>query len=446
MTGIFANGGEGYDYIEIGPGITSPVTLTGGEKRDWLLYKGVGDAVLNGGEDDDELSGGYGTNLFVMENGFGRDLITSLSGRNKFDLSNVTESLTGTLASTGTVLAPSGYNRRFLGIATVNGKEAALLPLRSDVVTAVQANHGLSSGQKVRIVSPEDPAYTGEFTVGAVTEKTFTFQAFNFGRELPAGTYTKSGNVFHDGVRTAYIQMEIPNWKPNHVINLESSTNAYNGPFVANRVDNSWYSFEVDWADVRESLDTTLLPMELKLGAGDDHLTIPGDLNCRISLFGEGGSDTLQIVGGLGEIQTILLGQYDNHRLNILWAGLERLELVDPLLNMRIVAPWEDVPIEFGNVSLGIVARSLELAVDLTADDFEVNVRESLSLAHQLNVNELDLRVFGDHQHLTVAHPIVATTAQLTAPDGTVSIAGNTHFTGHTLAIRCDNSSAVPEC
>ncbi|MFN9046546.1 MAG: hypothetical protein ACK5YC_00320, partial [Planctomyces sp.] len=85
VTGIVANGGSGYDYIEIGPGITSPVTLTGGDKRDWLMYRGSGNATFNGGDDDDEMLGGFGTNTFVMADGFGRDKITSLSTRNHFD-------------------------------------------------------------------------------------------------------------------------------------------------------------------------------------------------------------------------------------------------------------------------------------------------------------------------------------------------------------------------
>ena len=87
-------------------------------------------------------------------------------------------------------------------------------------------------------------------------------------------------------------------------------------------------------------------------------------------------------------------------------------------------------------MSLGIVAQSLLLTVDITADDFEVNVRDSLNLANQLTINELDLRVLGDDQDLTVTRPIVATTAQLTAPDGTVTIPDGTQFTGQSLAIK----------
>ncbi|MGV2335259.1 MAG UNVERIFIED_CONTAM: hypothetical protein LVR18_14475 [Planctomycetaceae bacterium] len=42
VTGIVANGGDGYDYITIQPGVNVPVTLTGGEFRDTLVYSGSG--------------------------------------------------------------------------------------------------------------------------------------------------------------------------------------------------------------------------------------------------------------------------------------------------------------------------------------------------------------------------------------------------------------------
>ncbi|HAV31157.1 MAG TPA: hypothetical protein DCX79_04050, partial [Planctomycetaceae bacterium] len=369
-------------------------------------------------------------------NGFGRDKITSLSSSNRFDLSAVTEDLTGSISPNQFVLSPSGYNRRFLGVATVNGRDAQLLPRSVDRVTVVQENHGLTVGRKVQILSPSAPAYTGEFTVESISARTFTIAAYNFDRPIPTGTASESGPIFHDGRQTAYIRTTISNWKPNHVLNLESSTNAYNGPVIVDRIDSNWYSFSVDWEDVREAVDTAVLPDELKLGSGDDHLTIPGSLNRRLSLFSSSGYDTLQIAGSLGEIQTIITGQYDNHLLHILWTGIDRLELVDPTIDMVIHGAADDAPIQFGNVSLGIVAQSLALPVDLSVDDFEVNVRDSLNLQHQLVVNELNLRVFGDDQSLTVVNPVSATTAQLTAPDGTVSVSGSLQFSGKSLAIK----------
>ncbi|MFM8479280.1 MAG: hypothetical protein ACKOEO_26120, partial [Planctomycetaceae bacterium] len=292
VTGIVADGGDGYDYIQIEPGIVSPVTLTGGGKRDWLIYSGSGSAVFNGGDDDDEIQGGYGQNTYIFRNGFGRDLITSLSTDNQFDLSGVTEDLTGSLAADRMILSPSGYNRSDLGIATVNGREARLLPFSTDRVTAVLNNHGFTVGQKVRIVSTNVASYTGEFTVESVSTNTFRFAAFNFDRPIPLGTASKSGPIFHDGLETAYIRTNISGWQPNHVLNIESSTNAYNGPFIVDRVDSNWYSFRVSWEDVRESVDTVVLPDELRLGSGNDHLTIPGSLSRSLALFASGGYDT----------------------------------------------------------------------------------------------------------------------------------------------------------
>jgi hypothetical protein len=411
VTGIVADAGDGYNYIDIGPGITSPVTLTGGSKRDWLLYAGTGDAIFNAGDDDDEILGGHGRNTYIMRDGFGRDSINSLSTENYFDLSSVTEDLTGALTAERMILSPSGYNRLFLGPATANGRDAQLLPLSDDRVTVILENHGFTVGQKVRMVVPDVASYTGEFTVESVSAKTFTFAAYNFDRPIPTGTTTKSGPVFHDGFETAYIRTNISNWQPGHVLNLESSTNAYNGPVTVERLDSNWYYFSVKWEDVRESVDTPVLPVELKLGSGDDHLTIPGDLNYTLTLFASGGYDTLRILGALNETQTVVLGQYSNNQLYVLWTGIDRLDLVDPTVSLTINGGGPQTPISLGSMSLGIVAQSLSLTVDIMADDFEVNVRDSLNLANQLTINELDLRVLGDDQDLTIDRPIVATTA-----------------------------------
>jgi hypothetical protein len=79
VTAISADAGTGFDYISIGPGILAPVTLIGGDRRDWLLHYGSGNAIIDGGTDDDELHGGTGTNTFRFGNAFGRDAISSES-------------------------------------------------------------------------------------------------------------------------------------------------------------------------------------------------------------------------------------------------------------------------------------------------------------------------------------------------------------------------------
>ncbi|MGV2332786.1 MAG UNVERIFIED_CONTAM: hypothetical protein LVR18_01110 [Planctomycetaceae bacterium] len=146
VTGIVADGGDGFDYISIGPGILAPVTLIGGDRRDWLLHNGNGAATIIGGPDDDELLGGYGHNNFVFSDGFGRDTISSFSGSNDFDLSSASEDLTGSIEPSRFVLAPGGYNRRTLGTAKLGGQQVELLPLSLTVVTGLLPNHGMVPG------------------------------------------------------------------------------------------------------------------------------------------------------------------------------------------------------------------------------------------------------------------------------------------------------------
>ena len=55
MTKIVADGGDGFDYIDIQTGVTVPVELSGGPGRDFLYYRGSGAARLDGGEGDDIL-------------------------------------------------------------------------------------------------------------------------------------------------------------------------------------------------------------------------------------------------------------------------------------------------------------------------------------------------------------------------------------------------------
>ncbi|MFN5622636.1 MAG: hypothetical protein ACK5DM_01705, partial [Planctomyces sp.] len=187
VTGIVADGGSGFDYISIGPGILSPVTLIGGDRKDWLLNSGSGDATIIGGDDDDEIKGGYGSNTFVFTDGFGRDTITSSGSLNTFDLSTATEDLTGQINSSQFVLSPSGYNRRTLGTAMLAGRPVELLPNSIDIVTGVLSAHGLVAGDRFRLSNSPDGAYDTEFTVSSATANTFTFSAFNFKKSPPAG-------------------------------------------------------------------------------------------------------------------------------------------------------------------------------------------------------------------------------------------------------------------
>ncbi|MFN9136991.1 MAG: hypothetical protein ACK5YE_14215, partial [Planctomyces sp.] len=103
---------------------------------------------------------------------------------------------------------------------------------------------------------------------------------------------------------------------------------------------------------------------------------------------------------------------------------------------MTITGTQDSDPITLGNISLGVVARKLTVPVNLQADAFEANVRDSLRLDQQLSVNHLDLRVFGDNQNLTITQPVSATSMQFVAPDGTISMPGGTQLSGHTAVIK----------
>ncbi|MGV2332788.1 MAG UNVERIFIED_CONTAM: hypothetical protein LVR18_01120 [Planctomycetaceae bacterium] len=130
------------------------------------------------------------------------------------------------------------------------------------------------------------------------------------------------------------------------------------------------------------------------------------------------------------------MGNFTNQNLNLTWDGFNRIELIDAARNLTLTGATDGAAISLGDISLGIVAQSLNIPVDVTADDFEVNVRDSLTLAHQLSVHELDLRVFGNQQGLTITQPISTDTIQLVAPDGTVSLPGGTRLTGTSAVIK----------
>ncbi|MEI7701280.1 MAG: hypothetical protein WCK86_15885, partial [Planctomycetia bacterium] len=441
VTGIVADGDDGFDYIKIEPRLTVPVQLTGGDSRDWLLHYGSGEAILNGGDDDDEILGGYGLNTFVMSDGFGRDTITSLSNTNRFDLSSMQEDLSGSLTSEKLLVAPSGYNRKIIGTAVLDGRQVTLLPQTIGTtfnthVTGFLAGHGLSVGSRIVLSDCTSAAYNGEFTVTGVTADTFTFIAVNFSQAPPTGTPTHVGTIFHDGDHTAYINAIIPRWAPGYILNITSSTNACNGDFVVDRISDDWYSFDLNWADIRETIDTAVLPNELVMGQGNDLFVVPGDLARQINLFSSGGYDILRISGSLASSLHIVSGYFVNNSLAITYQGIERLELIDSTQNLRLTGSAESVAIQLGGISLGIVAQQLTVPVDLQADDLEVNVRDSLSLTHVLSVNELDLRVFGDEQGITVRQPVIAQTIQLVAPDGTVELSGGTQLSGNVAVIR----------
>jgi hypothetical protein len=88
-------------------------------------------------------------------------------------------------------------------------------------------------------------------------------------------------------------------------------------------------------------------------------------------------------------------------------------------------------------VDLGIVAASLSLSGSLDARSLEVNVRDSFSLDYPVSLDELNLRVLGDHQNLTITTPLAVTqTIQLVASDGQIDLPGGTQLTTSTVVLK----------
>lgn len=76
---LHADGGSGDDTIEVLSGVTTPVTLNGGDGNDTLIYSGSGTATLNGGAGNDILSS-FSTNTVTINGGAGDDIISGGSG------------------------------------------------------------------------------------------------------------------------------------------------------------------------------------------------------------------------------------------------------------------------------------------------------------------------------------------------------------------------------
>ncbi|MFN9224241.1 MAG: hypothetical protein ACK6D6_19200, partial [Planctomyces sp.] len=446
VTAIVADAGTGFDYISIGPGILAPVTMIGGDRRDWLLQYGSGDAIIEGGPDDDELHGGSGTNTFRFGDGFGRDAITSESSSNNFDFSSATENLIGSLATNSFTMAASGSNRLISNRVFINGREALVVPNGDHAEAVILQNHGFAAGTAVNISSPDNPEIDGTFTVLSASTNVFVVDSPNYLFTPPSGTSTNRGPVWHDGIQTAFIRTSIPGWSPGFKLSLTSSTNAYNGDFEVQKISDSFYSFTMDWQHVREAVETSILPNNLTFGQGADALTIPGSLNRTLNLFSPaGGLDTLRINGSLQPTQTIVPGSYQNLNLHVFWTGIDRLELVDPTVDLTISGTTASTDINLGGTSLGITARSVSIPVALTASAVELNVRDSLQIIHDLQTSDLNLRVFGDNQSITLPAPVVAAQSiQLIAPDGTIHLPAGTQFTSATLVLKA-KSLDVPD-
>jgi hypothetical protein len=227
-----------------------------------------------------------------------------------------------------------------------------------DTVIAVLPNHGLAVGDSFELVAPGISGFSGEYEVTAVSDKTFTFQAYSFFRPNPRGIATSQGTVFHDGNQTAYLSGRPANWQPNADIPFESSAGGYNGLFKLTKLGDNLYSFQVPFDDVRTGVHTDLKAKAIVLGRGDDELTIPGDDQGALQIDASaGGFDTLQISGNLAESLFLTNTYLANQALLVTFANFERLNLLDATRNLTLQGASAGQAINLGPMQLGVVAH-----------------------------------------------------------------------------------------
>ncbi|MGV2341364.1 MAG UNVERIFIED_CONTAM: hypothetical protein LVR18_47755 [Planctomycetaceae bacterium] len=413
VTSIVADGGSGHDQIEIGPGVRAPVYIRGGDSKDYIIMNGAGPAVIEGGEGDDDILVGSGTNHLIFGDGAGQDILRpptspGPSHANTFDFSTTTEGLAAEVNNEELSFSPDSYNDKILGTGTIGGRNVKLVPTGGDTVIAVLQDHGLEVGDTFNLVTPDIPGFGGEYEVTSVSEDSFTFETSYFMRSKPRGIVTSQGMVFHDGNQTAYLVGSLPDWQPDQEVPFRSSARGYNGLFQLTKLGDYLYSFQVPFDDVRTGIRTNLKASTILLGSGDDELTIPGNYNGVLQIdTGAGGFDTLRISGSLMAAQKIVPNIYQNYNLTVYWTGFDQIDLIDPGMDITISGATPTSDINLGGVSLGIVARSVTIPVGIATPSLEINVRDSLSITRSLNIIDLNLRVFGDNQNITLTSPVV---------------------------------------
>ncbi|HND56120.1 MAG TPA: hypothetical protein PLV92_27075, partial [Pirellulaceae bacterium] len=395
---------------------------------------------------------------------FGRDAITDLGGLRDYDFSPMTEGTTTTVDAGRMIVQPSGYNRRIIGYGTINGVQVPLIPDKPSEVMVLMPGHSFQVGDKVTLDVPDFPEYSKKFTVASVTANTFNFIDNNFSIIHPRGVpvlfdlgeafnhQLVDALVFHDGVNKAYVKFDVPSWFPVNGLRMEGSAKAYTGTFPLTLVREGWYSFAVSYDDVREELDTTVLPNRMEFGSGDDKITFNGAESQTILLTDStGGFDTLQIKDSLAPTFTLVAGRAINNSLDVTYSGFDQLNLLDPTVSLTLQSSPPGSSVDLGAVGLGIVAQGVVLPFDLTATSFEVNSRDSFVLNHDVDVESLNLRVFGDNQGITVAAPLTtrlpltaADSIQLFAPDGDISLPAGVQLTTTIASIKAKTLS-VPQ-
>ncbi|MEN9555968.1 MAG: hypothetical protein RLZZ232_2254, partial [Planctomycetota bacterium] len=438
VTAIVADGDTGYDYISIMPGVNVPVYLTGGTFRDTLLYNGSGSAVLDGGVDDDTLQGGEGSNVYKFRNSPGRDSVTALPGSsNEFAFTDSSESLNVIVQNSGLLIEPSNVNLRTIGSAQVNGQAVTLIPFGDAAATVVMPGHNLQIDDTIVISDCQTPAWNGQFVVRATESNTISISR-PAGAFASSGIATSVGEVYHDGSNTAYVYTHVENWTPGTQIAIFSSTNAINGAFEVQKINDFLYTFQIPWQQIEGRLQTSVVPNVLRTSSAADTILVAADYSTALLVSDSaGGIDVLEIFGTLATHTRLTQSLVRNGELQIQHAGIDRIILRDPQRRMTLGGAELTDPLNLGPISLGVIAESVTLPASVTAAGLELNLRDSLVLTSTLSTLDLNIRVLGDDQNITVTAPLTAgNSIQLIAPDGTVTLPAGNQLSTHTAVIK----------
>ncbi|HCP13894.1 MAG TPA: hypothetical protein DIT89_16290, partial [Planctomycetaceae bacterium] len=437
-------GGTEEDDITVEGGSPAPVTILAGAGNDKIIYNGSAAALIGGGSGDDQIQGGSGVNVFQFEDDFGYDTITKLGGTAEMDFSRLTESIDARLTTTSTSVEASRNWQQIVGRGTINGTAVKLLPYLAHTITVLFPEHNFQAGDVVTIDSTVTPEYNGQFVVQTVSDDTFTIKPHARLQDGQPATLSFSSDVsavrygiklFHDGENTAYFEGGVPDMASGTTVWLASSNRGYNGQFVIERIDENWYAVTLPWADAHPEVIADFLPDLFRTGKGDDLLTLNSDIPA-LPIIDNGGYDRLKIVGSLGLFARITSTSLTIEGQTLQYSNIEFVLLWDPSADLTVTGATSTSAIFIPGMTLGIVAQSLSLPVNVTAAALEVNVRDSLDFEHTLQLADLDVRVFGDGSVIDFQLPLsISSSIQLSAPDGVVSLASGTTTTS-ALAIR----------
>jgi hypothetical protein len=216
--------------------------------------------------------------------------------------------------------------------------------------------------------------------------------------------------LFHDGENTAYFEGGVPDMASGTTVWLDSSNRGYNGQFVIERIDENWYSLSLPWADAHPEVTADFLPDLFRSGEGDDLLTLDSDIPA-LPIVDYGGYDRLKIVGSLGLFARITPTTLDIEGQSLEYSDIEFVVLWDPTADLMVTGSTATSAISIPGMTLGVVAQSFNLPVNMTGAGLEINVRDSLDFANTLQLADLDVRVFGDGSNIDFQQMPTATSS-----------------------------------